>query len=36
MLIPHLSSSQLKNQPDQTVATLNRVIDAINELQNKK
>ena len=34
-LIPHITSRMLKYEPDQTVAQLNRVIDAVNELLNK-
>lgn len=35
-LIPRITSQQLREQPDQTADILNRVIDAINKLQNSK
>lgn len=34
MLIPHISSADLKTRPDQVVATINKLIDKVNK-QNK-
>lgn len=36
MLIPRIRPDQIKQQPDQVAAILNRVIDAVNALQSKK
>lgn len=36
MLIPRITPGQIKNDPDQVSAILNRVIDAVNELQRNK
>lgn len=35
-MIPKITSEMLRTQPDQTVNIINRVIDAVNELQRKK
>ena len=36
MLIPHITPEQLRTQPDQTVNIINRLIDQVNILTNKK
>lgn len=35
-MIPKITPEMLRAQPDQTVNVINRVIDAVNELQRKK
>lgn len=35
-MIPKITSEMLRTQPDQTVNVINRLIDAVNELQRKK
>ena len=34
--LPYITSEMLSKQPDQTVNVINRLIDAVNELQRKK
>ena len=36
MLIPRITPHQLREQPDQTVDILNRLIDAVNDLQRSR
>lgn len=36
MLIPRISPDMLRNQPDQVSDILNRLIDQVNILSNKK
>lgn len=36
MLIPRITPQQLREQPDQTVDILNRLIDAVNDLQRSR
>lgn len=35
MLIPRVTSSELRERPDQFCETINRLVDAVNELNKK-